>query len=88
MAGKAKTEKMSVTIPIDLAQEIRSLSAPGEVSSFFTEAITHYLEYRKQTVALQKGFGAWKDTKHPELVTPEDTRDYVCALRKTDRKKQ
>ena len=60
MGGKAKTEKMSVTLPKELAGEIRSITSQGEISSFFTEALEHYIAYRKQKIALEKGFGAWK----------------------------
>lgn len=81
MEGKAKTEKMSVTLPKKLASEIRSVASQGEISSFFTEALEHYLAYRKQTIALEKGFGAWKNENHPDLTTPEDSTAYVRDIR-------
>ena len=84
MGGKAKTEKMSVTLPKKLAGEIRSVASQGEISSFFTEALEHYLAYRKQKIALEKGFGAWKSESHPELATPEDSTAYVRSIREAD----
>ncbi len=84
MGGKANTEKMSVTLPKILVSEIRAITAQGEISSFFTEALEHYLAYRKQAIALQKSFGAWKDENHPDLMTPEDTVAYVRELREAD----
>ena len=87
MGGKAKTEKMSVTLPKELAGEIRSIASRGEISSFFTEALEHYLAYRKQKVALEKGFGAWKDESHPDLNTPQDSTAYVHSIREVDRKR-
>jgi len=60
MAGKANTERMSVTLPRELATEIRSIASQGEISSFFTEALEHYIAYHKQKVPLEKRFGAWK----------------------------
>ena len=87
MGGKAKTEKMSVTLPKKLAGEIRSVASQGEISSFFTEALEHYLSYRKQKIALEKGFGAWKDESHPDLATPEDSTAYVCDIRETDKER-
>lgn len=84
---KGKTEKISVTIPEELAGEIRSLVPHGEVSSFFTEALEHYLSYRKQKNALEAGFGAWKDRRHPDLKTPLDSTAYVRALRAADRER-
>ena len=87
MGKRAKTEKMSVTLPKELAGEIRSIVSQGEISSFFTEALEHYIAYRKQNVALEKGFGAWKDKSHPDLTTPEDSTAYVRSVRETDRKR-
>jgi hypothetical protein len=88
MGGKARTEKMSVTLPKKLVGEIRSVASQGEISSFFTEALEHYMAYRKQTIALEKGFGAWKDKSHPDLATPEDSTAYVRAIREADRERQ
>ena len=87
MGGKAKTEKMSVTLPKKLASEIRSVASQGEISSFFTEALEHYLSYRKQTIALEKGFGAWNDESHPDLATPEDSTAYVRDIREADKER-
>lgn len=84
MGGKGKTEKMSVTLPKELAGEIRSIASHGEISSLFTEALQHYLAYRKQKIALEKGFGAWKNESHPDLATPEDSTAYVRAIREAD----
>jgi hypothetical protein len=85
MGVRAKTEKMSVTLPKKLAGEVRSVAAAGEISSFFTEALEHYLAYRKQTLALEKGFGAWKNDNHPDLVTPEDSKAFVRSVREGDK---
>src|SRR3990170_6547495 len=87
MGRRGKTEKVSVTLPRELAGEIRSTVSHGEVSSFFTEALEHYLAYRKQKVALVKGFGAWKDEGHPDLNTPQDSAAYVRGIREADRKR-
>lgn len=84
MGGKGKTEKVSVTLPKELVSEIRSIACQGEVSSFFTEALEHYLAYRKQKIALEKGFGAWKNESHPDLATPEDSTAYVRSIREAD----
>ncbi len=78
---------MSVTLPRELAGEIRSLVPQGEVSAFFTEALQHYLAFRRQRLAMEKGFGVWKDENHPELLTPADSTDYVRSLRTVDRQR-
>ena len=87
MVRKGNTEKVSVTLPRELAGEIRSIVPPGEVSSFVTEALRHYLVFRRQTVAIEKGYGAWKDENHPDLNTPEDSVRYVDSLRGADRER-
>ncbi len=85
MGRRGKKEKVSVTLPKELVGEIRSIASQGEVSSFFTEALEHYLAYRKQKVALEKGFGAWGGESHPDLATPEDSTAYVRSIREVDR---
>lgn len=87
MDRRGKTEKVSVTLPKELAGEIRSIVSKGEVSSFFTEALEHYLAYRKQKIALDKGFGAWKSEGHPDLTTPEDSAAYVRSIREADKER-
>ena len=87
MGRRGRTEKVSVALPKELAGEIRSIVSPGEVSSFFTKALEHYLAYRKQKVALEKGFGAWRDGSHPDLQTPQDSTAYVHNTRKADKKR-
>ncbi|MFA4837114.1 MAG: hypothetical protein WC749_13720 [Dehalococcoidia bacterium] len=84
MERSRKTEKVSVTIPRDLAGEIRSSVPQGEVSAFFTSALEHYLAYHKQKIALQKGFGAWKNENHPDLAMPEDSTACVRSIREAD----
>jgi Arc/MetJ-type ribon-helix-helix transcriptional regulator len=84
MGRRGKTEKISVTLPKELAGEIRSIVSQGEVSSFFAEALEHYLAFRKQKIALDKGYGAWKSENHPNLATAEDSTAYVRAVREAD----
>jgi hypothetical protein len=87
MVGRGKTEKVSVTLPRELAGEIRSMVSQGEVSAFFTEALEHYLAFRKQKLSLEEGFGAWKDEDHPSLNTPRDSTEHVRVLREEDKKR-
>ena len=87
MSSRGKTEKMSVTIPVGLAVEIRSMVRPGGVSSFFTEALEHYIACSRQKIALARGFGAWKSAAHPDLAAPADSTAYVRAIRAADRER-
>ena len=81
MTRMGKSEKVSVTLPKELMGEVRELVPQGEVSAFFTEAVQQYLILRRQRVALEKGFGAWKEENHPDLMTPQDTTAYVRSIR-------
>ncbi len=87
MANAKRAEKLSITLPWELADEIRRLVPQGGVSAFFTEAVRHTLARQHQKVALEQGFGAWSSEKHPELATPEASTSYVRSLRETDRKR-
>jgi dihydropteroate synthase len=87
MARSSQTEKMSVTLPKELAGEIRALVPQGEVSSFFAEALHHFLAVHRQRIALQKGFGIWKKGTHSDLLKPADSVAYVRSLRKHDRER-
>jgi hypothetical protein len=81
MGTRGKTEKVSFSLPHEQTEEIRVTVARGEVSSFFTEALRFYLAFRKQTIALEQGYGAWKNEDHSDMATPQDSMAYVNTLR-------
>lgn len=87
MVRQGKTEKISVTLPRGLAAEIRGLVSQGEVSSFFAEALQHYIALHRQKKAMQMGFGAWKKEAHPDLATPADSTTYIRSIREADAKR-
>ncbi len=82
-----KVEKLSVTIPKELASEVRAIVPQGKLSAFFAEAVQHHLAYRRQKTALENGFGAWKTENHPDLKTSQDSILYVRALREADKQR-
>lgn len=85
MSKIGKMEKLSVTLPTELVHEIRSAVPQGEVSSFLAEAAKEHLVRRKLHHALEVGYGAWSDEKHPELTSPEDSVAFVRELREQDK---
>ncbi len=85
MVVRGGTVKVSVSIPSELDGEVRAIVAQGEVSSFYAEAIKHYLRYRKQNIALKAGFGVWNDSSHPELKSTQDTSAHVRSIREGDK---
>ncbi|MBI4288568.1 MAG: hypothetical protein HY671_09105 [Chloroflexi bacterium] len=46
MGSRGKTEKVSVTLPRELAAEVRAVVSQGEVSSFVAEALEHFPPYQ------------------------------------------
>lgn len=84
MPETRKMEKLSVTLPKELAIELRATVPHGKLSAFLTEAVQFQLAYQRQKAALKIGFGAWKARNHPDLKTPEDSTAYVRALREAD----
>lgn len=63
---KTGTEKLSITLPSDLAAEIRQSAGPGEVSAFIAEAARYYIRRRKLTSSLDVTFGAWRQDRQGE----------------------
>jgi len=70
MGGKAKTEKMSVYGCLRNWPVKSFYHVPGRDKLFFHRGLEHYIAYRKQRIALEKGLAAWKDESHPDLATP------------------
>ncbi len=80
----AKTEKLSITVPKQVADELRKIVPQGKLSAFISEIIESAVQMEKQKKALEAGKGAWKDENHPELKTPEDTQKWLRELRARD----
>jgi len=81
----ATVEKVSVSLPKDLVEEIKNNIPEGQFSRFVGEAVRFYRAMRRQKEAIESGFGDWRTDAHPELATAEDTRRYVRDLRERDR---
>lgn len=71
-------KRITVTLPDDLSEALRSEVTKSQLSAFVSEAARRHLGWVRQRKALEAGKGAWKDENHPDLQTPEDT---VRALR-------
>ncbi|MGD0622159.1 MAG: type II toxin-antitoxin system CcdA family antitoxin [Thermacetogeniaceae bacterium] len=74
-----KTEKVSLTLPEDLLQQIKSMT--DNVSAFVTEGIRQYVARERLHRALELSVGAWNDENHPNLKTLEDVEKYVDSIR-------
>jgi hypothetical protein len=65
-ADRQGAEKLSITLPADLAAEIRETAGPGGVSGFLADAARYYIRRRKLMSALDLGFGAWANARSAE----------------------
>ncbi|MDP2918797.1 MAG: hypothetical protein Q8O43_01060 [Dehalococcoidia bacterium] len=80
----AKTEKLSITIPKEVAEMLREYVPSGKISSYVAEVLESQLLWERQKRALEKYAGAWKDEDHPDLKTPEDTQRFIREIRDRD----
>ena len=80
----AKTEKLSITVPKELAEKLREMVPSGKISAFVADAVDGKLQMEKQRIGLEVGRGAWKDEDHPDLETPEDTQRFIREIRGRD----
>jgi hypothetical protein len=80
----AKTEKLSITVPKELASRLREMVPQGKISSFIADALEYKLQMERQRIGLEIGRGAWKDEDHPDLMTPEDTQRFIREIRDRD----
>ena len=78
------TKKISVTLPVDLVEQVRVHVKVGEFSSFCAAALRNHLAHYRQREGLTHSFGIWKDKNHPDLTSSHDVTNYVGKLRKTD----
>jgi hypothetical protein len=81
---RTATQQANFTLPEDLLDELRRTVPKGEQSRVVGEALRNELTRIKFRQALEKSFGAWKRSRHPELA--KGTRRYVRSLRKSARR--
>ena len=74
-------KRITVTLPDDLSEALRSEVPKDQLSAFVAEAARRHLGWIRQGKALEAGKGAWKDENHPDLQTHEDTVRFVRAMR-------
>ena len=84
----SNTEKLSITIPKEMAEKLREYVLPGKMSAFIADAVNFKLQMEKQRRGLEAGRGAWKPENHPDLKTPEDTQRFIRELRSHDGERQ
>jgi len=81
---KAATRQANFTLPEDLLDELRRAVPKGQQSRVVGEALRNELARLRFRQALERSFGAWAASKHPELA--KGTGHYVRSLRKPSRR--
>ncbi len=77
------TRQANFTLPEDLLDELRRAVPKGEQSRVVGEALRNELTRIRFRRVLDRSFGAWSRSRHPELA--RGTRPYVRARRKSSR---
>ncbi len=81
--NRTATQKITVTIPVEVLTMMDKLVPARQRSTFIVEAIKEHLELADQLAVLEETAGAWSDANHPDMRTPEDIERWVADLRST-----
>ncbi len=80
----SKIQRINVSFPKKLVDELSSLVPPGKRSHLVVEATRKELQRIRRLKTLEKTAGAWKDLSHPDLKTIRDVCNWVNRLRQSD----
>lgn len=80
----SKIQRINVSFPKKLVNELSSLVPPGKRSHLVVEATRKELQRMRRLKTLEKAAGAWKDSSHPDLKTIRDVCNWVNRLRQSD----
>ncbi len=80
----SKIQRINVSFPKKLVEELSSLVPPGKRSHLVVEATRKELQRMRRLKTLDKTAGTWKDSNHPDLKTIKDVRKWVNRLRQSD----
>lgn len=74
-----RMEKISVSFPKDLLEEIRRFVPSMHRSRIIVEGTSRMIAFFKQQKALKEAAGIWKEEDHPELA--DGVHSYIHSLR-------
>jgi hypothetical protein len=77
----SKIQRMTISFPKKLVDDLSSLVPPGKRSPLVVEATQKELQKIKRLKILEKTAGAWKDSSHLDLKTFGDVCNWVNRLR-------
>jgi hypothetical protein len=76
-----KAVRANVMLPQSLVREIDRVAGARGRSAFLAEAAQDRLARLRFKRAASRAFGAWRDERHPDLVTDADLSRYLKRLR-------
>jgi metal-responsive CopG/Arc/MetJ family transcriptional regulator len=80
----SKIQRINISFPKKLVDELGSLVPPGKRSHLVVEATQKELQRIRRLKILEKTAGVWKDSSHPDLKTIRDVCNWVNRLRQSD----
>jgi metal-responsive CopG/Arc/MetJ family transcriptional regulator len=80
----SKTQRVNISFPKKLVDELSSLVPSGKRSHLVVEATQKELQRIRRLKILEKTAGVWKDSSHPDLKTIRDVCNWVNRLRQSD----
>jgi hypothetical protein len=83
----SKIQRINISFPKKLVDELSSLVPPGKRSRLVVEATQKELQKIKRLKTLAKTAGVWRDSSHPDLKTIGDVCNWVNRLRRSDEKR-
>jgi Arc/MetJ-type ribon-helix-helix transcriptional regulator len=83
----SKIQRINISVPKKLVDELSSLVPPGRRSHLIVEATRKELQQMKRLKVLEKTAGAWKDSGHSDLKTIKNICNWVNQLRQSDQKR-
>ena len=81
--ARTTTQKITVTVPVEVLAMMDNFVPARQRSSFIVEAIRQYLDLAEDLAVFEETAGAWSEADHPDLRTPEDIDRWVSQLRST-----
>ena len=75
------TQKITVSMPIEMLARLDELLAPRQRSQFIVEAIERQIALAEQVAVLEETAGAWKDENRPDVRTTEHIDRGLTDLR-------
>jgi hypothetical protein len=80
MSGTS-TRRISTTFPASLLDELDKYVSPRKRNQVIVAATEGYVRKLRLLATLRETAGAWDDSSHPDLATPDDIDNWLRQLR-------